>query len=114
MKFLNRGLKAWPDLAVLRATFMSAVLVYIAIIDNYPETFAQAVACGVTDYAAGLTNGNETTKSFGNLKKYLQDMSVSWVDKLGVCPAALVFAGAFLFCQRKPHISLYEKTSMLY
>ena len=36
-KFLNRGLKAWPDLAVLRATFMSAVLVYIAIIDNMAD-----------------------------------------------------------------------------
>ena len=57
--FPDRGVKERPDLAVLWATSMPAVLVETAFIDNmadawllanYPEEFARAVACGVTDY----------------------------------------------------------------
>jgi len=57
--FSNRGVKERPDLAVLRATKMPAVLIELAFIDNmedawlltnYPDEFARAVACGVTDY----------------------------------------------------------------
>ena len=57
--FRDRGVKERPDLAVLRATSMPAVLVETAFIDNmedawllakYPDEFARAIACGVTDY----------------------------------------------------------------
>ena len=61
--FSDRGVKERPCLAVLRATSMPAVLVETAFIDNmedawllakYPDEFARAIACGVTDYEMRL------------------------------------------------------------
>ena len=55
----DRGLKERPELIVLRATDMPAVLVELAFIDNEDDAellmtrqddFARAIARGVTDY----------------------------------------------------------------
>lgn len=55
----DRGLKERPDLAVLRHTAMTAVLVETAFIDNeldayflmhYGDDMAKAIARGITDY----------------------------------------------------------------
>ena len=55
----DRGLKERPELIVLRATDMPAVLVELAFIDNDEDAellmtrqddFARAIARGVTDY----------------------------------------------------------------
>ncbi len=57
--FPDRGVKANPAYAVLRATYMPAVLVEIGFIDqpddawlmaNYGDDIARAIARGVTDY----------------------------------------------------------------
>ena len=56
---VDRGIKERPDLAVLRGTAMTAVLVEMAFIDNaddchkliyHQDDFARAIARGVTDY----------------------------------------------------------------
>lgn len=71
LDMVNRGIKARPDLAVLRNTTMPAVLVELAFIDNdedcqklikYEYEFARAVAAGIADYAgadAGLIEKEE-------------------------------------------------------
>lgn len=60
LDMVDRGIKARPDLAVLRNTTMPAVLVELAFIDNdedcqklikYEYEFARAVAAGIADYA---------------------------------------------------------------
>ena len=59
---IDRGIKERPDLAVLRGTAMTAVLVEMAFIDNAEDChklitkqdeFARAIARGVTDYLQG-------------------------------------------------------------
>ena len=56
---MDRGLKERPELIVLRATDMPAVLVELAFIDNDEDAellmtrqddFTRAIARGVTDY----------------------------------------------------------------
>ncbi len=63
--FPDRGLKERTGLAVLRGTNMPAILVETAFIDNqqdawllynYADSFARAIACGVTDYENTLTS----------------------------------------------------------
>lgn len=60
LDMVDRGIKARPDLAVLRHTTMPAVLVELAFIDNDEDCqklikneydFARAVAAGIADYA---------------------------------------------------------------
>lgn len=59
LRTVDRGIKERPNLAVLRATNMPAVLVEMAFIDNDADAalltqrsddFARAIACGITDY----------------------------------------------------------------
>lgn len=59
---VDRGVKERPDLAVLKGTAMTAVLVEMAFIDNAEDCrklitkqdeFARAIARGVTDYLQG-------------------------------------------------------------
>lgn len=59
---VDRGVKERPDLAVLKGTAMTAVLVEMAFIDNLEDCrkliskqddFARAIARGVTDYLQG-------------------------------------------------------------
>jgi N-acetylmuramoyl-L-alanine amidase len=60
---LDRGIKAMPQLLVLKYTDMTAVLVEMAFIDNDDDAellanrqddFARAIARGVTDYECSL------------------------------------------------------------
>ena len=70
----DRGVKERPELIVLHATAMPAVLVEMAFIDHLPEArlltekadvFARAIARGVTDYEAEMqaAEGGETALS---------------------------------------------------
>ena len=62
----DRGIKERPELIVLHATTMPAVLVEMAFIDHLPEAklltekadvFARAIARGITDYESELSAG---------------------------------------------------------
>lgn len=62
----DRGIKERPELIVLHATTMPAVLVEMAFIDHLPEAklltekadvFARAIARGITDYESELSEG---------------------------------------------------------
>ena len=62
----DRGVKERPELIVLHATAMPAVLVEMAFIDHLPEAklliekadvFARAIARGITDYEAEMQAG---------------------------------------------------------
>ena len=62
----DRGIKERPELIVLHATAMPAVLVEMAFIDYLPEAklltekadvFARAIARGVTDYETEMQAG---------------------------------------------------------
>lgn len=82
LDMVDRGIKARPDLAVLRHTTMPAVLVELAFIDNDEDCqklikneyeFARAVAAGIADYAGADAGQLEAA---GQAKKEDADMII--------------------------------------